>query len=55
MRRSYFCARAKVLCSDSTPYSRVNSKCGIAPTTSAPKRNASSSNASPLGYDKIPS
>lgn len=31
MRRSYFCAVAKVLCSDSTPYSRVNSKCGIAP------------------------
>ena len=52
---SYFLANSKILFIDSTPYSLVNSKCGIAPITSAPNFIASSTNSNPLGYERIPS
>ncbi|MNL36818.1 hypothetical protein D3C87_1589270 [compost metagenome] len=38
-----------------TPWSRVYSKCGMPPTTSAPMRIASSISSRPLRYDSMPS
>ncbi len=41
IRRPNSSARSKASCTDATPSSRVSSKCGMPPTTSAPSSIAS--------------
>ena len=53
--RSNSWAREHAKLSESTEYSRVNSKCGIAPMTSTPMPAARRMSASPSGNDWMPS